>query len=479
MKTSTIVAATVGAIAVATIGYAVYFDAKRRNDPAFRRKLKKERKRAEKLMKEEAGKISTQSALTVEEALASIKDEDFPTTMEEREKFCMQQLSAGEALFTKGRDEYGAAAICFYKALKVYPAPADLVMVYQKTIPPEVFTVVMGMLSKDVQSKQEKYYTVFPPKDMCVKVVEKSENMTADGQKVVQRGLFVTKDFAAGEAIFSEAPVISALEPSLEGKDFCHYCLKQIVPEESKVPCSKCTRVVFCSGECQQTAAEEFHDILCAKDIDEGAATAVQELQDYTKATRKLVPEMLAKFLVKMVYEESLNRGEEYNSFDHMERLRYLDVPATADEEKEIELLKVALGSNIPGIDEFITEERYLVMKGRLLYNIYAISSSLDADRDIQPMPERQRSLHDSPITGAGFYRVSSYASHSCEPNVKLVFSEHNHKASVVATRDVKAGDELLVGYINNEALSTDQRRLELFTKYRYQCMCPRCENID
>ena len=55
-------------------------------------------------MKEEAGKISTQSALTVEEALASIKDEDFPTTMEEREKFCMQQLSAGEALFTKGID---------------------------------------------------------------------------------------------------------------------------------------------------------------------------------------------------------------------------------------------------------------------------------------------------------------------------------------------------------------------------------------
>ncbi|CAO3564612.1 unnamed protein product [Mortierella alpina] len=479
MKTSTIVAATVGAIAVATVGYAVYFDAKRRNDPAFRRKLKKERKRAEKLMKEEAGKISTQSALTVEEALASIKDEDFPTTMEEREKFCMQQLSAGEALFTKGRDEYGAAAICFYKALKVYPAPADLVMVYQKTIPPEVFTVVMGMLSKDVQSKQEKYYTVFPPKDMCVKVVEKSENITADGQKVVQRGLFVTKDFAAGESIFSEAPVISALEPSLEGKDFCHYCLKQIVPEEAKVPCPKCTRVVFCSGECQQTAAEEFHDILCAKNVENDTATAVQDLQDYTKETRKLVPEMLAKFLVKMVYEESLNRGEEYNSFDHMERLRYLDVPASAEEEKEIELLKLALGSNIPGIDEFITEERYLLMKGRLLYNSYAISSSLDAHREIQTMPERQRGAHEGPITGAGFYRVISYASHSCEPNGKLVFSEHSHKASVVATRDVKAGEELFVGYINSDALSTDQRRLELFTKYRYQCMCPRCENID
>jgi len=39
MKTSTIVAATVGTLAVATIGYAIYFDQKRRSDPEFRRKL--------------------------------------------------------------------------------------------------------------------------------------------------------------------------------------------------------------------------------------------------------------------------------------------------------------------------------------------------------------------------------------------------------------------------------------------------------
>ena len=49
-----------------------------------------------------------------------------------------------------GPEGYDMAAICFYKALKVYPAPAELVMVYQKTIPPEVFTLVMGMLSMDV-----------------------------------------------------------------------------------------------------------------------------------------------------------------------------------------------------------------------------------------------------------------------------------------------------------------------------------------
>ncbi|KAG0325244.1 hypothetical protein BGZ99_000899 [Dissophora globulifera] len=477
MKTSTIVASTIGVLAVATIGYALYFDSKRRNDPEFRRKLKKERKRVQKLAKEEANKLSTITTQTVEEALASIKDEDFPTSMEEREKFCMEQLSAGESLFTQGPENYGTAAICFYKALKVYPAPAELVMVYQKTIPSEVFALVMGMLSKDVQSKQEKYYTVFPPKEMNVKVDEKPEGVTAEGEKVMRRGLAATKSFSAGQTIYSEAPVISSLEPSLEG-DFCHYCLKQIAGEEPSVPCAKCRDVVFCSEKCKTMAGQEFHDILCTKDS-EDASSPERSLSEYTKVTRKLVPEMLAKFLVKMVHEESLNSGAEYNSFDHMERLRYLEIPPSAEEEKEMSLLKVALGSNIPGIDEFITEERYMLMKGRLLYNLYGISTSLDPQHEIESLPERLRSVRDGPITGAGFYRVSSYLMHSCEPNVKITFSDKSHTLSLEAIREIKEGEELVVGYIKSDKVSTEDRRLQLFMNYRFRCMCPLCETTD
>ncbi|KAG0332235.1 hypothetical protein BG000_010222, partial [Podila horticola] len=318
MKTSHIVAATVGTVAVAAVGYALYFDSKRRSDPEFRRKLKKERKRAQKQQKEEEQKKVAKTTATVEEVLASIKDEDFPTSMEAREKFCMEQLSAGEALFTSGPEGYEMAAVCFFKALKVYPAPAELVMVYQKTIPPEVFTLVMSMLSMDVQKKQEKYFTVFPPKEMNVKIGELPEGVTADGQKVVRRGLIVTKDFAAGETIYSETPIISGLEPSLEGGEFCHYCMKQIVGEESKVPCSTCTKVVFCSETCEKSAATEFHTVLCTKDT-EDASSPERILFDYSKDSNRKYPDMLAKFLAKMVHEETLNTGEEYNLFDHIE----------------------------------------------------------------------------------------------------------------------------------------------------------------
>jgi import receptor subunit TOM20 len=217
---------------------------------------------------------------------------------------------------------------------------------------------------------------------MNVKVDELPEGITAEGQKVVRRGLIATKDFAAGETIYSETPIISSLEPSLEGKEFCHYCLKQIVEEESKVKCPTCTKVVFCSASCEKSASTEFHAVLCTKDSED--ASPERSLYDYTKETNNKYPEMIAKFLVRMVHEETLNSGEEYNLFDHIERLRFLEVRPSAAEEKEIELLKVALGSKIPGIEEFINEERYLTLKGKLLYNAYGISTSLNADRSVE-----------------------------------------------------------------------------------------------
>ncbi|KAF9131804.1 hypothetical protein BGX30_012935 [Mortierella sp. GBA39] len=478
MKTTTIVAATVGMLAVATVGYAVYFDSKRQSDPEFKRKLKKDRKRAEKLAKTEAKRLTEESTQDIEEFLASVTEEDFPASMEEREQFCMAQLSAGEELFVKGPENYSKAAICFYKALKVYPAPAELVMVFQKTIPPDVFTVVMGMLSKDVQSKEEKYYTVFPPKEMNIKVEEKPDGLDVNGQNVVRRGLVATKGFTKGEVIYTETPVISSLEPSLEGKNFCHYCLKEMIKKEYMVPCTSCSVVVFCSEECRTSAGQEFHEILCTKNLKGGSAPA-QALREYSKDSRNIVPGMLAKFLAKMVYDESLNSGAEYNSFDHLERLVYVEKTLGPDEEKEIELLKLALGSSIPGIDQFITEERYLIMKARILHNIYGISSGLSASLNVKPLPESHRSVRDRPITGAGLYRATSYLMHSCEPNTKIVYSSRDHIVSLVATENIRAGDELQVGYIKNGKLSTEQRRLELFTKYRLQCSCALCEMTD
>ncbi|KAG0089644.1 hypothetical protein BGZ93_009761 [Podila epicladia] len=463
MRTSAIVATTVGALAIATIGYVIYVDLKEKKT----RKVRKARKAVQTL----AQTPSTKSALTLEDALADIKDEDFPTSTDQREEFSWSQFAAAERFIAQGPDGYGVAAICLLKGLKCFPTPADFFMIVQMRILPEVFNILIVILRVDAQNKQEKYCNV--------KVKERKVGVAYEGQREMQTGLFAAKSFAAGETIYSEAPEISALEPSLEGKDYCHYCLKQIVPEESKVRCSKCTHVVFCTESCKTTAWEKFHSILCTKDM---TPTAKASLQEYTKETRKLVPEMVARFLAKKAFVGMLSSGAPYYSFDYIDPLSSLlnlEVSKTAEEEKEIELLRATLGSSVPGFAEFLTDEGYLAMKGRLLFNNYGISTCLDADREIQSLPEIQRCVLDGSITGAGFYRLTSYLFHSCEPNTKLLFSEKDHRVSVVAMTEIKTGEELVVSYIKNGHLSTEERRLELFSKYRIRCMCCLCEPLS
>ncbi len=120
MQTSTIVAATVGTFATGFVGmsrqsithisgsrltfiaYAVYFDYKRRNDPQFRKQLKKESKRQAKAAKEEAEAHTVRQRQAIRAAVEEAKEEGFPTDVEEREAYFMQEVARGEGLASEG-----------------------------------------------------------------------------------------------------------------------------------------------------------------------------------------------------------------------------------------------------------------------------------------------------------------------------------------------------------------------------------------
>jgi len=145
---------TLAAVTVATgvAAYAVYFDYKRRNDVEFRKKLKKDRKRVEKSV---AQKDSQAPALEVtpaalREALQVIKNEGDPKSGEEKEDYFMTQVGIGEQLAAQGSTYYLPAAMAFYRALRIYPNPVDLLGIYQKTITEPVFKLIIEMTNLDV-----------------------------------------------------------------------------------------------------------------------------------------------------------------------------------------------------------------------------------------------------------------------------------------------------------------------------------------
>lgn len=63
----------------------------------------------------------------------------------------MEQVSTGEALIAMGPANYIAAATAFFKAIKIYPSPVELIMIYQKATPEEVFDIIIKMVGKDAE----------------------------------------------------------------------------------------------------------------------------------------------------------------------------------------------------------------------------------------------------------------------------------------------------------------------------------------
>ncbi|KAI5476978.1 mitochondrial import receptor subunit TOM20 [Pseudohyphozyma bogoriensis] len=141
-------------LAVGVVGYAAYFDHKRRHDPAFRAKIHKENKKVQKKSAVAASHGRQAASIQLLEALTLLRLEQVPTDVQSKEAYFMTEVGNGEQLAARGPPFYVASAVCFYKALRVYPAPAELIQIYQKTQPAPVFEYVMELITLDVNQQQ-------------------------------------------------------------------------------------------------------------------------------------------------------------------------------------------------------------------------------------------------------------------------------------------------------------------------------------
>ncbi|CAL5873062.1 uncharacterized protein PFLUO_LOCUS7331 [Penicillium psychrofluorescens] len=148
MRTSVLVAASAGTVITGLLAYAVYFDHKRQTDPDFRKSLKRNNRRMARAAKEEAEAHGAQQREAIKQAVQQAKEEGFPTDLEEKEAYFMGQVAQGESLCAEGSDQI-QAALAFYRALKVYPQPKDLISIYDKTVPKEVLEILAEMVAMD------------------------------------------------------------------------------------------------------------------------------------------------------------------------------------------------------------------------------------------------------------------------------------------------------------------------------------------
>ncbi|KAJ3501131.1 hypothetical protein NLJ89_g9479 [Agrocybe chaxingu] len=408
-STTTFITVAAVTVAVGLAAYAVYFDYRRRNDTEFQKEKKRVQKSvAQNKESEVSASTSGITPAALREALQQVKNEETPKTPEEKETYFMAQVGLGEQLAAQGPTYYLPAAMAFYRALRVYPSPVELIVIYQKTIPEPVFKLVMDMTNLDVSIRIEAYYDFFPPKRTNVSIVMRE----ATAGQAARHVLVVNKDFAAGEVIYKEFPVVAALDSDLQSKGtYCGQCLRPIEPEMS-LSIKDVSTSSFCQTYCSKACllvAKKSHNILFTLDSPlppeipsqpprpeqlEARKEAQAKFAAYLKKEGRSVPLLVARFIARQVgieteklieatnpgakgttsaeqdFTDSDNIIDGYSLTDHIERFRYLEAKPNTEEKT---LLADVLNLALPGLEAFVTEEKHTVLAGKMSYNVFGV----------------------------------------------------------------------------------------------------------
>lgn len=201
-----------------------------------------------------------------------------------------------------------------------------------------------------------------------------------------------------------EHPLVATLDADLEGKGtHCSHCLRTIQSDIAIRPESDRLASAYCSKDCQLKAHTQSQGLLFTADppvpdalLGAGAApanTAARADAQAAWATHlagvgRSAPLLVARLIARQVANETLKMlpsastpklpggdapeadGGDYTLYDHLERIRFLEVnPPKA----EMELLRNVLQTALPGLEEFVTDERHATLLGKMMYNAYGV----------------------------------------------------------------------------------------------------------
>ncbi|KAL9083437.1 MAG: hypothetical protein Q9159_005788 [Coniocarpon cinnabarinum] len=149
LRPTTVVAATVGTAVTGFLAYAVYFDYKRRNDTEFRKNLNKQKRKTAKAAKAQAEGAANRERREIRALVDEANEEGYPEKAEDKEAYFMEKLTEGETLCSNAETNKKEAALCLFKAQKVYPSPKELMGLYDKTVPKVVLDTLAEMVAYD------------------------------------------------------------------------------------------------------------------------------------------------------------------------------------------------------------------------------------------------------------------------------------------------------------------------------------------
>ncbi|TNM98962.1 histone-lysine N-trimethyltransferase SMYD5 [Takifugu flavidus] len=348
------------------------------------------------------------------------------------------------------------------------------------------------------------------------------------------KGLFAKRSFRKGDTIFIERPLVSAqfLWNSLYKYRACEYCLRALETAEenarrlSGIPglslphpelccvrpelhqcCPQC-QVMYCSSECRQAAADQYHRVLCLGASQEDPDHPVNKLKDAWRSMHYPPETSSIMLMARMVAAVKQAKDKE-----HWQKLfsRFCSRAANEEEEMAHKLLgeqfkgQLALLHNLFKAALYDDDlSRWFVPAGFL--SLFALvgtngqgigTSSLSQwvhACDALQLPAQQREQLDSFIDqlykdieketgdflnceGSGLFLLQSSCNHSCIPNAEVSFPNNNFLLQLSTLSDISPGEEICISYLDccQRERSRHSRHKILRENYLFVCSCIKC----
>uniref|UniRef100_A0A8C2Z6B0 Protein-lysine N-trimethyltransferase SMYD5 n=1 Tax=Cyclopterus lumpus TaxID=8103 RepID=A0A8C2Z6B0_CYCLU len=336
------------------------------------------------------------------------------------------------------------------------------------------------------------------------------------------KGLFAKKSIKKGDALFLERPLVSAQFQwnALYKYRACEYCLRALETAEenarrlSGIPglslphpqlcrvrpelhqgCPQC-QVMYCSSECRQAAADQYHRVLCLGSSHDDPDHPVNKLKDAWRSMHYPPETSSIMLMARMVaaVKQAKDKAHWQQLFSHF-------CSRTGNEEEEI--AHKLLGEKRCRIKDMIALQWFAPEGFRSLFALVGTNgqgigtSSLSRwvhACDALELPAQQKEQLDSFIDqlykdieketgdflnceGSGLFLLQSSCNHSCIPNAEASFPDNNFLLQLCALSDINPGEEICISYLDccQRDRSRHSRHKVLRENYLFVCSCPKC----
>lgn len=500
-------AVALAGVAAAAVGYAVYFDHKRRHDASFRRQLRtgspwanfveKRKEKADELLAESTKEEPLPKAEEIEEVEVvrglptghggppdAIPKEmlDFlpkcddsleklrELSLEDQQKVFYSLLVKGETLMVQGEAGARRAVDYFVKAMQIVPAPIEVLAAFKQTLDPQMYRQVERRFQAENLKKAQNYL------DQIVVGQDWFRFESRGDETELHWYPAAIQKIEEGREIFGELPDVAW---HADG-DRCEQCHGRIAAEPCA--CDRCGHAVFCSEKCRQAGFASFHIFTCTEPK---AFEAFQKLQAHCKSANAVAPLLMLRYLSILLTEEMKGNGSESGGpFLHYDHLRPVLKNASAAERREAAMIRDVFAVCDKNMVEFLKDDVYAAMKATVMYNAIGFKTGDAVTADSPTRKDKHEPVRVSGSASSsdivGLYHTLAHIPHACDPNCEIVAASPDGAPRLVlrATRCIAKGETLGVAFAPCQAMPVDKRRSLLKKDFFIpDCMCTACKN--